>query len=101
MREESRKLLLSIPQTHACYEGHFPGDPLVPGALMIQWLAELIQKEFPGVTLRSLKSMKFINPIRPGNQCEVLLNLQVGKLKVNCLIGGQSSLQGLFLVDGK
>ncbi len=98
MREEIHKLHLSIPREHDCFEGHFPGDPLVPGALMIQWLAELIQNALPADTLSTLKVMKFISPVRPGDQCEVLLKRKDQKLMVECSIAGQPSLQGQFIV---
>lgn len=98
MNAEDHKLYLSIPESHACFIGHFPGDPLVPGALMIQWLVDLIQEAFPTWALSSLKVMKFTAPVRPGDQCEVLLRLQDHKLTVECFIHNQLALQGQFLI---
>ena len=66
---------------------------------MIQWLAELIQNELPEIKLVTLKVMKFISPVRPGDQCEVVIEKNLKKLTVECLINGQPSLQGQFLIE--
>jgi 3-hydroxymyristoyl/3-hydroxydecanoyl-(acyl carrier protein) dehydratase len=57
----------SVPVDHAVFLGHFPGDPLVPGALLLQWLADEWFK-LTGVALLELKTMKFIKTVRPGDQ---------------------------------
>ena len=51
------------------FKGHFPGDPLVPGVLLTEGLAQVagIAVGVPGVALRltAIKTMKFFRPVRP------------------------------------
>ena len=106
MQAEATKVALSIPESHACYAGHFPGDPLVPGALMVQWLVELIEAEDKkkgksDLTITVLKSMKFILPIRPGDDCEVTITHRDEKIMIECTCKGQLVLKGQFLVESK
>ena len=42
MNSTNPEFTLLIPAEHPCYAGHFPGDPLVPGALLAQWVAETL-----------------------------------------------------------
>ena len=86
------------------FVGHFPGNPVLPGVLIIEALAQtascLVARSFPEKTdgmlvfLTTVDKTKFRKPIRPGDRVE----LNVSR------IGGKSSLwkfQGEAVVDGK
>ncbi len=64
---DARELRLHVPVGHACFAGHFPGDPIVPGVAQLHWavraLAEWLARELEVVALEALK---FRRPIRPG-----------------------------------
>ena len=51
---------------HAVYNGHFPGRPITPGAVMVQLLQHLAS-EAQGTTLRlkSARHIKFLTPVDP------------------------------------
>jgi 3-hydroxyacyl-[acyl-carrier-protein] dehydratase len=57
------------------FRGHFPGNPIVPGVLLIEALAQIagIAASRPGSALRlaAVKTMKFPRPVRPAQQVEV------------------------------
>lgn len=52
------------------FRGHFPGDPIVPGVILAEALAQAagIAVGVPGTALRlsALRSMKFFASVRPG-----------------------------------
>lgn len=56
-----------IEKSHAIFEGHFPGQPILPGVCMMQLIKELIesadQKKY---TFSTADNMKFLNIIDPG-----------------------------------
>ena len=57
--------------------GHFPGNPLVPGVIQCEIMAQscaiLVKDEIPGnMTLYAgLDKVRFKNAVRPGDVCEV------------------------------
>lgn len=56
------------------FRGHFPGDPLVPGVLLTEALAQTagIAAGQPGLRLAAVKMMKFPRPVRPSQPVELL-----------------------------
>ncbi|MDD6262466.1 MAG: beta-hydroxyacyl-ACP dehydratase [Clostridiales bacterium] len=57
-------------------DGHFPGDPIVPGVILCEILAQsacvLLRESAAGSTalLTGLDRVKFKNPVRPGDTVE-------------------------------
>lgn len=55
-----------LPADHPVFAGHFPGHPILPGALLLDMvLAELAARE-PGVPGWDLAQAKFPSPVLPG-----------------------------------
>ena len=54
---------------HAIFEGHFPGQPVVPGVCMMEIVKELLQQQVGNkLILRSSKNVKFLGFITPALQ---------------------------------
>lgn len=55
------------------FQGHFPGDPLVPGVILTEALAQVagLVARRPGLRLAAIRSMKFLAPVRPGELVEL------------------------------
>lgn len=55
-----------IEKSHAIFEGHFPGQPILPGVCMMQLIKELIESaEKKKYRLATAGNMKFLNVIDP------------------------------------
>ena len=69
MADEAR---LTFPAGHPAFPGHFPGDPIVPGALLLdEALAALCAaRSLPYESLH-VASAKFLRPVRPGQEVTV------------------------------
>lgn len=58
-------------------QGHFPGNPLVPGVILCEIMAQscalLVKGEIVGKTTlySGIDNVRFKNPVRPGDLCEV------------------------------
>ena len=79
-------LTLKIPATHSCYADHFPGDPLVPGALLLQWIFEAVNQQLPHTFVQTASNVKFLAPTRPGEQCSLdcQLNDDQDSINISC-----------------
>ncbi len=86
------------------FQGHFPGDPIMPGVLMIEALAQSagalvvasLGPEARGslVYFMSIERSKFRRPVRPGDQLKLDVTLIQSKLSVY-------KFEGKASVDGK
>lgn len=71
-------LALAVAADHPVFAGHFPGAPIVPGVLLLDWALVAIQdaeqtSALPGV----LSVAKFLSPVSPGEQ--LLLSYTIAK----------------------
>ena len=53
-----------VPKGHACFQGHFHGNPIVPGAYLLA-LAEAKLGTI-GLAITSVRRVKFLKPLKPG-----------------------------------
>jgi 3-hydroxyacyl-[acyl-carrier-protein] dehydratase len=67
----------SIPASHPCLPGHFPGHPVVPGVVLLdRVLREAEAWLGTGTRIRTLSQVKFLAPLSPEQLCELELSLQ-------------------------
>ena len=63
---------ISFNENHPVFEGHFPGNPIVPGVVQVQILKDLLEQVLDkGIFLNRTKSIKFLNIINPIEDKEV------------------------------
>lgn len=81
--------LLCVPSTHPALPGHFPGDPLVPGAVLLSMIIETTERWHEGKgRVKSLLAVKFLAPMRPDKVVVLsLLPISAGLLKFECQTG--------------
>ena len=62
-------------------QGHFPGNPMVPGVIQCEIMAQscalLVKDEIVGKTTlySGIDNVRFKNPVKPGDLCEVTARL--------------------------
>ena len=66
------KALLSINKDHKILQGHFPGQPVVPGVCMIQMVKELVERQTnKKLMLNEADNVKFLSVIDPRQHSQV------------------------------
>jgi len=87
--------VLEIDASHKIFEGHFPGQPVVPGVCMMQMLKEIME-EVTGEKLNLVKAheMKFLAVIDP-----VINNIISATLKYSKEENGNITLSATLFKD--
>ena len=85
-----------FPPDHASASGHFPGNPIIPGALLLSEVLRAIETDL-GNTLCpfQIKSAKFRHPVRPGDRLLIEFSgPDRDRIKFNCTAAGTEVLAG-------
>ena len=69
--------VLEINAAHRIFEGHFPGQPVVPGVCMMQMVKEVMERVI-GHTTRLVKAdhLKFLSMINPRENTTIKAQLK-------------------------
>jgi len=80
---------------HPAAQGHFPGNPVIPGALLLSEAVRLIEADL-GVSLAPyrIRRAKFPSPARPGDEVLIEFSDGLGSIKFECAVKGNTVLVG-------
>jgi 3-hydroxymyristoyl/3-hydroxydecanoyl-(acyl carrier protein) dehydratase len=58
---------LDIPLNHPAITGHFPGNPIVPGAVILDKVANALKNEIGNnIDINQISRTKFLSPLKAG-----------------------------------
>ncbi|MEE8434524.1 MAG: hypothetical protein V3S64_07030 [bacterium] len=99
MTIESRRV---ISGDHPSLPHHFPGDPVVPGVVILSEVARIIGEHRPGVWISGIRRVKFTAPLRPDQAFTVKLSFpDAGAVHFECRsAGGAQAQENLLLAQG-
>ena len=95
--------LKSVTINEPFFQGHFPGHPIMPGALVVEAIAQaggvLLMPEVPDphnklMVFTGIERARFRKPVVPGDQLRLEVNVLQWKPRV-------ARLEGHAMVDGK
>lgn len=98
----ARRFAWTIPADHPALAGHFPGDPLLPAAAILDWLDQLATAAFGRGLAGGTTQAKFLRPARPGECLEARLTpLPHGGFGFEVRVGGEIAVSGRCGPPGK
>ena len=88
----------NVDENESYFKGHFPGDPIMPGVLIIECMAQtscflslsnVNQPEEKLMLLTSIRKARFVSKVKPGDR--MILRVELIKYKLrNAIIKGEA-----------
>ncbi len=88
----------TIPSSHPSLAGHFPGDPIVPGVVILgEILTRVSQSIETNWFLSTVPSIKFHSPLRPSETVQLTFDILTDhEVTFSCQVGSQRIASGVF-----
>ncbi|CAG9227303.1 AMP-dependent synthetase [Paraburkholderia tropica] len=79
----ARAFELRVPHTLAHFAGHFPGLPILPGVVQVDWALRFADEWVPGArALASVEQLKFMAPVPPGVLLKLVLKHDAARRRI-------------------
>ena len=81
---------------HPASQGHFPGNPMIPGAVLLdETLRAIAARPDAGLAPFRIRSAKFLHPARPGDRMLIRFSrTPEGEIRFTCAVGETPVLTG-------
>jgi len=89
-------LRATLPFDHPSAAGHFPGNPIIPGAVLLSETLRLIEAELgQSLSPYRIRRAKFPHPARPGDELRIEFSGSAqSAIRFECAVGGSTVLAG-------
>lgn len=85
---------------HPTAAGHFPGNPIIPGALLLDEIVCAITEYADGARATAIRSAKFFRPVRPGESVRLSWrSLTNGAIAFECHVSGDETLAATGTIE--
>jgi 3-hydroxymyristoyl/3-hydroxydecanoyl-(acyl carrier protein) dehydratase len=81
-----------IPPTHPSLPGHFPGNPIVPGVVLLDRVAAAVERS--GARLAKIGVVKFMTPLRPDEDATLAITRDGARVSFRIDRDGTPILRG-------
>ena len=95
-------IVRDLQPDHPASQGHFPGNPIIPGAVLLSETLQAIEASI-GTRLAPFRitSAKFLHPTRPGSRLEIEFSrTALGEIRFTSRVEGRSVMAGRIQCHG-
>jgi 3-hydroxyacyl-[acyl-carrier-protein] dehydratase len=83
---------LKAPLVHPCYEGHFPGQPILPGVMLVELVVGHVRRGAPC----AIPGLKFQRSLSPGQTFTLRWTDAGNRVSFRCHIGAEPVAEGIL-----
>ncbi|NHR05698.1 beta-hydroxyacyl-ACP dehydratase [Chromobacterium haemolyticum] len=82
--EDACRVSIPLAADAACFDGHFPGFPVLPGVVQLHWAARIAARTLGSAgVFAGMDQIKFTGIVRPGDALELVLQLDAANGRLN------------------
>jgi 3-hydroxymyristoyl/3-hydroxydecanoyl-(acyl carrier protein) dehydratase len=85
---------IRISAAHPALPGHFPGNPVVPGVVLLDRVAAALER-WRGVRVARLAQVKFLRPLLPEQEAELCLAADGKSIRFSIVRAGTTLASGI------
>jgi len=91
----------SFPPDHPAAQGHFPGNPIIPGAVLLNEVLRSVGAALDAdLSSCRVRHAKFFAPVRPGDRVVIEFSrTQAGDIRFACAVRGKTVMKGELACD--
>lgn len=95
-------LEITLAADHPAARGHFPGNPIVPGAVLLNEALRAVGAALGSDLSRCrVSSAKFPSPSRPGDRVEIEFSASGAAVALVCSVAGRTVLKAEVACNAK
>jgi acyl-coenzyme A synthetase/AMP-(fatty) acid ligase len=84
--------MLHVPHDHPSFAGHFPGQPVLPGVVLLSMVMEALRSRLG--TPAQIDQAKFLAPVLPGDTLALRVSAQANSLRFELMRGDTAVARG-------
>ena len=93
-------LEITLAADHPAARGHFPGNPIIPGAVLLSEALHAVGRAAgKDLSLCRVSSAKFPSPSRPGDRVEIEFEAAGARITLVCAVAGRIVLKAQIASD--
>ena len=96
---------IHVPPDSPWFDGHFPGEPVLPGVAQIGMVFDAISKaRNRDLRISGVRRVRFKRMIRPDDQLKIIaapLNKEIGAYSFRIMIQEEAVCSGVLTVENK
>ncbi len=86
---------INFPKNHPAFAGHFPGNPIVPGVLILDLVIHYLLEQHLNKNINGFNYVKFLKPLAPQESLNVIFtSISNHRIGFTCCKGSELYVKG-------